>query len=79
MCWLQGPVLLASSQGGMDIEEVARDAPDTIVTEPVDIFQGLTQEKADKVAKAMGFTDEPATQVSGAPVGGGGGGALRGE
>ncbi len=27
--------MLASSQGGMSIEEVARDNPDAIMTEPV--------------------------------------------
>jgi len=37
---LQGPVLVASSQGGMDIEAVAAESPDAIVTEPVDLKAG---------------------------------------
>jgi len=37
---VQGPVLVASSQGGMDIEAVAAESPDAIVTEPVDLKAG---------------------------------------
>lgn len=35
------PVLMASSQGGMDIEEVNRTAPEKIIREHVDPFLGL--------------------------------------
>ncbi|WP_119072262.1 ADP-forming succinate--CoA ligase subunit beta [Aggregatilinea lenta] len=35
------PVLIASSQGGMDIEEVNRTAPEKIIREHVDPFLGL--------------------------------------
>lgn len=50
-----GPVLVASTQGGMDIEEVAESNPDAILTEPVDIMQGLTIEQATKFAERLGF------------------------
>merc|ERR1719187_2443508 len=33
----KGPVMLASPQGGMNIEEVARDTPEALITEPIDI------------------------------------------
>lgn len=50
-----GPVLVASTQGGMDIEEVAESNPDAILTEPVDVMQGLTIEQATKFAERLGF------------------------
>ncbi|CAD5111419.1 DgyrCDS728 [Dimorphilus gyrociliatus] len=59
-----GPVLLASSQGGMDIEEVAKESPESIVTEPVDINTGIKKEQAERVAEAMGFTGNQAVQAA---------------
>ena len=52
-----GPVLVGSSQGGVDIESVAAENPDAIVQQPVDIDQGLTQDSAEAFAAKMGFTD----------------------
>lgn len=37
----QGPVLIASTHGGMNIEEVAHENPEAIITEPVDIIKGF--------------------------------------
>ena len=37
----QGPLLLFSAQGGMDIEEIAEQHPDALVRLPVDIRNGL--------------------------------------
>lgn len=37
----QGPVIIASTHGGMYIEEVAQENPDAIIREPVDITIGL--------------------------------------
>ena len=34
----QGPVIVASSQGGMDIETVAKENPEAIITTPIDGF-----------------------------------------
>ncbi len=36
----KGPVVVASSQGGMDIEQVAHDNPSAIISVPVDINKG---------------------------------------
>lgn len=52
-----GPVVIASSQGGVNIEEVAAESPDAIVYEPIDIATGLTKDQAVKVAKAVGLDD----------------------
>lgn len=51
-----GPVLIASTQGGMNIEEVAAENPEAIITEPIDITKGLTREQALKVADKLGLT-----------------------
>ena len=34
-------MLVGSQQGGVDIEQVAKDSPDAIVKHGVDIFDGL--------------------------------------
>eukprot|EP00064_Thunnus_orientalis_P007205 superscaffoldBa00000788_g7225 len=51
----QGPVLIGSSQGGVNIEDVAAENPDAIVKEPIDIVEGIKIEQAIKVAQKMGF------------------------
>jgi hypothetical protein len=51
-----GPVLVASTQGGMDIEEVAEKNPSAIVTQPVDITTGLLPAQADALALKLGFS-----------------------
>lgn len=50
-----GPVLIASPDGGMDIEEVAEKTPERLLTLPIDIFEGLTHDKALKVAEFLKF------------------------
>ncbi|XP_077872122.1 succinate--CoA ligase [ADP-forming] subunit beta, mitochondrial isoform X1 [Ictidomys tridecemlineatus] len=51
----QGPVLIGSSQGGVNIEDVAAETPDAIVKEPVDIIEGIKKEQAVRLAQKMGF------------------------
>ena len=51
-----GPVVVASSEGGVDIETVAKENPDAIVTMPVDIKTGLTKEQATELATRVGFS-----------------------
>ena len=53
-----GPVIVASQQGGMDIEEVAAKSPQAIFTRPVDIVRGITEEDSRAVAEALGFTGQ---------------------
>lgn len=50
-----GPVLVASPDGGVDIEEVAEKTPDRIKKIPVDIHTGVTDEIANEIAKFLGF------------------------
>ncbi|KAF8140026.1 succinyl-CoA synthetase beta chain SSC-beta [Boletus edulis] len=53
----QGPVLVASSQGGMNIEEVAAKDPDAIITIPIDAEKGVDPVAALELAKTLGFKD----------------------
>jgi len=52
-----GPVLIGSSKGGVNIEEVAASDPSAIITIPVDINIGVTPEMAREMAEKMGFQD----------------------
>jgi succinyl-CoA synthetase beta subunit len=52
----QKVALIASSEGGMDIEEVAHSTPEKIVTEMIDPLTGITTEQSKKVAAAIGLT-----------------------
>jgi len=47
------PVLMASTEGGMDIEEVARRAPEKILREPLDPEAGLRPWQARRLAYAL--------------------------
>ncbi|EGF81136.1 hypothetical protein BATDEDRAFT_34749 [Batrachochytrium dendrobatidis JAM81] len=60
----QGPVIIASSQGGMDIETVAAETPEAIVTHPVDINVGLQLADATRIAKQIGFDGTGATKAA---------------
>lgn len=55
-----GPVLVASSQGGMNIEEVAAKDPSAIITTPINFEKGLSKDEALAVAKKLGFKTEGA-------------------
>jgi len=54
----QGPVIVASSQGGMDIEEVAKSNPGAIKTYPINIHEGVTDTLAKQVATDIGFSEQ---------------------
>jgi succinyl-CoA synthetase beta subunit len=59
----QGPVIVSSSQGGMDIEGVAKENPDAIVSTYVDINVGVTDEMARKIAVDLGFSEQCVEQA----------------
>ena len=52
----QKVALIASSEGGMDIEAVAEATPEKIITEMIDPLTGITAEQSKKVAAAIGLT-----------------------
>jgi succinyl-CoA synthetase beta subunit len=49
------PVVIASTEGGMDIEEVADKSPEKIMREPVHPLLGLQPYQTRKLAKALGL------------------------
>jgi len=50
----QRVVLMASSEGGMDIEEVAARTPDRIHKVAIDPFKGLADRDAEEIARKIG-------------------------
>jgi len=50
-----GPVIVASPDGGVDIEEVAEKTPERIKKVPVDIHTGVTDAMATELAEFLGF------------------------
>ncbi|KIR42502.1 succinyl-CoA synthetase beta subunit [Cryptococcus deuterogattii 99/473] len=52
-----GPVLVTSSQGGMNIEDVAKETPDAIITTPLDFDNGISSAEALELAKKLGFKE----------------------
>ncbi|XP_786753.1 succinate--CoA ligase [ADP-forming] subunit beta, mitochondrial [Strongylocentrotus purpuratus] len=59
-----GPVLVGSSQGGVNIEDVAAENPEAIIKEPIDIEAGIQRSQAEKMAKLMGFPDRAVEQAA---------------
>lgn len=60
----QGPVIIASSQGGVDIEGVAAENPEAIITMPIPLKTGLTKDMALDVAQRMGFSPKVQDQAA---------------
>ncbi|KAL1878556.1 hypothetical protein VTK73DRAFT_7821 [Phialemonium thermophilum] len=54
----QTPVIVSSSQGGMDIETVAKEHPEAITTTYIDINTGVTDEIARNIATRLGFSEQ---------------------
>ena len=59
----QNIAFIASSEGGMDIEQVAHDTPHKIVTELIDPLQGLGDAQAKKIADAIGIPADSTAQA----------------
>merc|ERR1719278_2187278 len=59
-----GPVIVASPDGGVDIEEVAEKTPERIMKLPVDIKTGVTDKMAVDVAEFLGFQGDLVPQCA---------------
>ena len=55
--------VMASREGGMDIEEVAASHPEKILREPIDPATGWCDWQSRKLAKALGMTGKAATAL----------------
>ena len=62
----QRVALLASSEGGMEIEEVAKHAPEKIHSVRIDPATGLTEAEAAQVVRAIGMPDVANAEAVGA-------------
>jgi len=61
---MNGPCCIASSEGGVNIEEVAASNPDAIVKFPIDCVEGLSQAGAEEIATRIGVQPEKIPEVS---------------
>jgi len=61
---MNGPCCIASSEGGVNIEEVAASNPDAIVKFPIDCVEGLSQAGAEEIAARIGVQPEKVPEVS---------------
>jgi succinyl-CoA synthetase beta subunit len=52
------PLIVASTEGGVEIETVAEKSPDKIMREPIDPLAGLQPFQTRKLAKQLGFTSD---------------------
>jgi succinyl-CoA synthetase beta subunit len=59
----QRVTLMASSEGGMDIEEVAASTPEKIYKVAIDPKTGLTDAQADDVARKIGVPESSAAEA----------------
>ena len=59
----QKVAFIASSEGGMDIEEVAHSSPEKIITEVIDPLTGLSAAQAKKIAAAIGLPEASQAQA----------------
>jgi succinyl-CoA synthetase beta subunit len=50
--------LIASKEGGIDIEEVSKATPDAIIKESFSFHDGVSEELASKVARQLGFSGQ---------------------
>lgn len=60
----QTTMIIASSEGGMDIEGVAKKNPDAIKKYVVDINNGVSDDLATKIASQLGFSKEAQPQAA---------------
>merc|ERR1712051_775674 len=60
-----GPVLIASSEGGVNIEDVAALNPDAIIKVPIDIKEGFSPDKAKETAEKIEIPEEGQEEVAG--------------
>jgi len=59
----QKVAIMASSEGGMDIEEVAHATPEKILKEFVDPLVGLSDKQAETLARGIGVPDASVAQA----------------
>ena len=61
--------MIASAQGGMSIEDVARDSPEAILKDGIDIEVGMTDKQATRMAERLGLQGYSIKQVQSQQLG----------
>src|SRR3954467_2188160 len=56
--------LIASAEGGVEIEEVAKNSPEKVLKEPLHPLMGLQGYQARELAYRLGFTDKLASEAA---------------
>lgn len=59
----QGPVLIASAEGGVNIEEISEKQPEAIKILPIDVQIGLSEEEARNYVKSLNYSGEQIEQA----------------
>ncbi len=59
----QKVAIMASSEGGMDIEEVAHSTPEKIIKEFIDPLVGVTDKQAENLARGIGIPEGSVAQA----------------
>src|SRR5690606_36465234 len=57
-------VIIASTEGGMDIEEVAENHPEKLIRVPISPTMGLRHHQCRRVAFALGFEGDQVKQFA---------------
>ena len=57
-------ILIASAEGGVEIEQVAETNPDAIIKQPIDPLMGLQPHEARRLAFDLGFTGKQVNQAA---------------
>ncbi|HSH38162.1 MAG TPA: ADP-forming succinate--CoA ligase subunit beta [Chthoniobacterales bacterium] len=60
------PMVVASTEGGVEIEAVAENSPEKIIREPIDRLAGIQPYQTRKLARQLGFTSaqiKPASKL----------------
>lgn len=55
MDFVQGPVVIISTEGGVNIEDTAATRPDAIAYFPIDAEKGICPDEAQKIAEKLGL------------------------
>jgi len=61
---MNGPCCIASSEGGVNIEDVAASNPDAIIKVPIDCVEGLTEARASEIASKIGISPAKNAEVT---------------
>lgn len=59
-----GAVMVGSRKGGMNIEEVAEETPDEIVSIPIDTDAGMTLDQAEEMSRKIGFSGDQISKAA---------------